>query len=313
MSFRIYECPLCRGDKFVRLLEARDFHYGNPGKYTLVKCVGCSLCFQNPMYSESELSAFYPSDYYSFVDRFSLDQNNSFRGRLRSIVLGPDIHCTKDPKFERPGRMLDVGCGSGWFMAKMREQGWDVKGVEPSAAAARLGRSEKGLDIFAGSLLAASFPSKSFDYVRFNHSFEHMANPNEILDEAHRILADNGKLMIGVPNRASLNARIFGPYWWHLALPVHTFAYSTQPLSKLLSDHEFRVEKVVFNTERNAIIGSIRIYLNRNDLGPSTEGRFASGRLGMMFCSWAARLQNALRIADVIEITATKQSRARRQ
>jgi 2-polyprenyl-3-methyl-5-hydroxy-6-metoxy-1,4-benzoquinol methylase len=32
--------------------------------------------------------------------------------------------------------MLDVGCGSGWFIAQMRDQGWDVTGVEPNAAAA---------------------------------------------------------------------------------------------------------------------------------------------------------------------------------
>ena len=203
--------------------------------------------------------------------------------------------------------MLDVGCGSGWFLAKMREHGWEVMGAEPSPAAARLGQSEQGLDIFPGSVLDAAFPAKSFDYIRLNHSLEHMSNPNQVLDELHRILARNGKLMIGVPNRASLNAWLFGPFWWHLALPLHAFSYSTKTLSQMLAKHSFKVEKVIFNTEHTAIQGSLQMFLNRHDTPLSSQGSISESRFALVPCAWAAHLQNMLHIADVIEITATKQ------
>jgi SAM-dependent methyltransferase len=306
MSYRLRECPLCGGHDFRPLLRARDYHYGNPGEYSQSQCNRCTLAFLDPMYEEAELGAFYPKDYYAFTDRFSVVQPaRSLKAKI-SRLLGPREHKTRDPKFERPGRMLDIGCGAGWFIYQMKERGWDVKGVEPNVDAAEFGRSKKGLDIFPGSLLDATFPSGAFDYVRMNHSFEHMEHPNQILEEVSRILADKGKLMIGVPNRDSLSARVFGRFWYHLALPVHTFSYSVRTLSQMLSKHDFRVEKVVFNTEQTPLLGGIQIYLNRHQASPSFQGRLTRSRLATVLSYWASRLQNLLHVSDVIEITATK-------
>jgi SAM-dependent methyltransferase len=307
MSYRLCECPLCGGQEFIPLLRARDYHYGNPGEFTQSQCTGCGLAFLDPMYEEVELGEFYPKDYYAFTDRFSVSvPEHSLKGKV-SRLLGPPEHKTRDPKFERPGRMLDIGCGAGWFIFQMKEQGWDVKGVEPNVNAAEFGRSKKNLDIFPGSLLDANFPARAFDYVRMNHSFEHMEHPNEILDEIYRILADNGKLMIGVPNRDSFSARIFGRFWYHLALPVHTFSYSVQTLSRMLAKHNFNVEKVVFNTEQTPLLAGLQVYLTRHRASPTFHGRVTSSRLVTLLSYWAARLQNFLHVSDVIEITATKQ------
>ena len=258
------------------------------------------------MYEDEELAALYPSDYYAFTDRFAVSGvRPSVRAKLSGLLTPPE-HKTRDPKFERPGRMLDIGCGAGWFISQMRDQGWEVKGVEPNIAAAEFGRSKEGLDIFPGSLLEANFPPRAFDYVRMNHSLEHMAHPNEILDEVYRILADQGKLMIGVPNRDSFAARVFGRFWYHLALPLHAFTYSVQTLSQMLTKHNFEVEKVAFNTEQTPLLAGLQIYLTRHRASPSFHGRLAGNRLAIFLSYWAARLQNSLHVSDVIEITATK-------
>jgi SAM-dependent methyltransferase len=201
---------------------------------------------------------------------------------------------------------LDVGCGSGWFLVKMRERGWDVRGVEPSAAAAELGRREHNLDIFAGTLPEASFPAESFDYIRFNHSFEHVSDPNQVLAEVHRILRKDGKVMIGVPNRAGMNARLFGPYWWHLALPVHVFSYSTDTLRRMLEKHSFKIERIAYNTEKTGFMGSLQLFFNRKDEPAQCQGRITRSNESQIIFSWVAHLQNLLRIADAIEITAVK-------
>lgn len=306
MSYRLPECPLCGGQEFVPLLRARDYHYGNPGEYTQAQCTRCTLAFLDPMYDEAELAGFYSQDYYAFTDRFPVSNAApSFKARIWRL-LGVKEHLTKDPKFERPGRMLDIGCGSGWFIAQMRDLGWEVKGVEPNTAAADLGRREKGLNIFSGSLMDARFPAGCFDYVRLNHSFEHMERPNQILAEIYRILADSGKLMIGVPNRDSFNARVFGRFWFHLALPVHTFSYSVRTLSRMLLKHNFKVEKVVYNTDRTPLIKGVQAYLNRDQASPSLDGRFSRSRVATLLSSWAAHLQNVSGIADVVEVTAVK-------
>lgn len=306
MSYRISRCPLCGGEEFRFVLRARDFHYGNPGEFTLVECARCTLAFLDPMYDDAELAAFYPQNYYAYADRFSVKHYSLHRRFLRWL-LGIREFETKDPHFDKPGRMLDIGCGSGWFIDGMRRKGWQVTGVEPSADAAAFGRKEKGLDILHGSLLDTSFPPRSFNYIRLNHSFEHMNNPNSVLDEIHRILADDGRLMIGVPNRASFNARVFGPCWYHLALPLHTFSWSPRTLCKMLEKHSFRPLRVLYNTDNAGLQGSIQFFLNRKTQPARPTGIITESQIARVLTVWGAFVQNLLHVADLIEVTAVKQ------
>ncbi len=211
----------------------RDQHYGTPGRHRVVQCANCSVVFLNPRYSDQELATVYPSDYYAYQDNFRTPRWKQVVKGLLGYKAG-----AKDPHFESPGTVLDLGCGSGWFLQEMRTRGWMPYGVEISKAASSLGQSQ-GLQIFCGTVQQAKFRSEFFDYVRANHSFEHMTCPNETLDEIYRILKPQGKLLIGVPNIDGLNARVFKRYWWHLCAPVHPFDYSVKTLSQLLARHHF--------------------------------------------------------------------------
>lgn len=301
LSFELAECPLCGDRRQEQAYVARDRHYGISGTYRIVRCLGCSLLFLNPMYSERELSQLYPDTYYAY-------QNNFRRSRWKAVLrklLRYEIR-TKDPSFAKPGRMLDLGCGSGWFLAEMRERNWETQGVEISKAAAEIGRKNAGLNIFNGTLEQAAFPSESFDYIRSNHSFEHIATPNETLDELYRILKRDGKLLIGVPNEASLTSRMFGQYWWYRGAPVHPFTYSAATLSALLKKHQFRIERVVFNSDASGILGSVQIWLNRKTQPGSSSGWLFRNHILQILCQWAAKVTDLLELGDEIEITAAK-------
>ncbi len=304
MSFELTSCPLCEAKNSEQVYLASDRHYGIPGRYRIVRCSGCSLLFLNPMYSDEELAKLYPTDYYAYQDNF---QRSRWKGVVRAI-LGYRIQ-TLDPKFQKPGRMLDLGCGSGWFLASMREKGWETQGVEISSAAADLGRKAAGLDIFTGTLEQAAFPSESFDYIRSNHSFEHISSPNETLDEIHRILKRDGKLLIGVPNEASLTSKIFGRYWWYRGAPVHPFTYSPSNLCALLRKHHFQIERVAYNSDGCGILGSFQIWLNRNNGRRSHEGFFFNNQILKLVSHWAARITDVLGLGDEIEVTAVKSNK----
>lgn len=254
------------------------------------------------MPDDSVLAELYPKNYYSYQDFF--DQRSPLRQQLTRLLL-PGLG-TKDPRFDKPGSMLDLGCGSGQFMYKMRELGWKTQGVEISRDAAELGRKVANLDIFAGTLIEASLPGNSFNYVRSNHSFEHIYNPHDTLNEIYRILTPGGKLLVGVPNIDSLNARLFKKYWWYLGVPVHTFSYSPQTLSQMLESHGFVIDKIAFNSDYSGILGSIQIYLNRNTNKPSTEGVFFNSRLFRTISHLLANGVDLFRQGDAIEITAHK-------
>jgi hypothetical protein len=104
-----------------------------------------------------------------------------------------------------------------------------------------------------------------------------------------------------------MNARLFGPYWYHLALPVHTFSYSAKTLSQLLKKHGFQVQRVLFNTESTALLVSMQTYISRKHPASNILRAFARSRVATLVCGWIAHLQNLFQMADVIEVTAVKQ------
>jgi SAM-dependent methyltransferase len=302
VSSELRKCPLCGSEALHSTYLAKDRHYGIPGRFHIVKCISCSLIFLNPLLGDEELSALYPADYYAYQDNML---NSSRWKEIAKRLMGIRIK-TRDPKFTAPGRMLDLGCGTGWFLRDMREEGWDVYGVEINSAAAEVGGSEAGLNIFAGTLMEAKFPSNFFDYIRANHSFEHISCPGDTLDEIRRILRPGGKLLLGVPNVSGLNARLFGEYWWYLGAPVHPFTYSVKTLSRLLSKHAFEVEEVNYNSDYSGILGSSQIWLNRKNGRKSTEGSVYSNPLLKVLCHWIAKCIDAALLGDAIEIVAVR-------
>lgn len=297
-------CPVCEGPRQRSYCKTRDRHYGIAGEYTLVRCDGCRVVFLNPMYSEDELTPLYPQDYYAHN---KIIRSGGIKERVKQ-VLGMRIH-TKDPAFSKPGRVLDIGCGSGWFLEEMRDEGWETFGVEINPDGARRGREVAGLDIRTGTLQDANFPSEYFDYVRSNHSFEHISHPNETLSEIHRILKSDGKLMIGVPNIASFNATMFGRYWWYLGAPVHTFNYTPHALSRLLEKQNFVVEKITYNSDYSGVLGSFQIWLNRNTSRKSIEGWAYNQKPLRLVSQWIAKILDVFKTGDAIEVIARKVTR----
>jgi SAM-dependent methyltransferase len=190
----------------------------------------------------------------------------------------------------------------------MRDKGWDAYGVEINSAAAEMGRKLVGPNILGCALRQASFPSNFFDYVRANHSFEHISCPNDTLDEIWRIMRPSARLLIGVPNVAALNARIFKEHWWYLGAPVHPFTYSVETLRQLLEKHRFQIVKVTYNSDYSGILGSAQIWANRKNGRGSTEGALINNPVLQVFSHWAAKCVDLFKAGDAIEIIAVKDS-----
>lgn len=155
--------------------------------------------------------------------------------------------------------------------------------MELSLQAAEQGRAHQ-LDTFCGTLQEAHLPDATFDYVRLNHVFEHLLDPNETLREIRRILRPKGKLFIGLPNRASLAARVFREHWYQLAAPVHVFHWSPLTLTQMLEKHGFQVERIQFNSDYTGLTGGLQIYRKRH---LPQDGRYDVGPIGKF---WAIGL-----------------------
>lgn len=293
-------CIICGSQEVQFLVRTRDRHYGIPNEFDVVVCQGCGLRQLDPLPSESELLSFYGPDYYAFVPPSRAPWWKSIARRiLRSRIP------THNPSFAIPGDFLDIGCGAGDYLLIMRDRGWRVCGAEPVQAGVKAGR-EAGFDIRHGSLLEAGFEDASFDYVRSNHSFEHIVNPLEILHEIRRILRPDGKLFLGIPNADSLPARIFGRYWWYMGVPLHPFTYSPSTLTSLVTKAGLRVEQVYYNSNYSSVTGSLQIYLNRNNGKTAGEGLVLNNIFLRLAGNAVARTFDLLHQGDAIELICSR-------
>ena len=141
------------------------------------------------------------------------------------------------------GKILDVGCGLGYFLSAVDER-WEKHGVELSAFAAE--RASRHGTIHHGDLRSANYPSAHFDVVVLYHVIEHMLHPVEELEEIFRVLKPGGTLIVGTPDFDSACARRYGEKYRLLHDPTHISLFSRDSLDRFLWDHGFFVDRVEF-------------------------------------------------------------------
>ncbi len=135
------------------------------------------------------------------------------------------------------GRLLDVGCGFGDFVALMRERGWRAEGVDPSpvVTAAAAGR---GLPVRAGTLEDFDAPAGSFEAVTMFYVLEHLADPMGSLRKAFRLLSPGGTLLVRVPDTTPVvrllslvgtGASLYDP-------PFHLYDFPPSVLRRMLEE-----------------------------------------------------------------------------
>jgi 2-polyprenyl-3-methyl-5-hydroxy-6-metoxy-1,4-benzoquinol methylase len=137
-----------------------------------------------------------------------------------------------------PARLLDAGAGRGRFVGAARDAGYDATGIEP-AARGELARTEHGVELAAETVESASFETGSLQAVTLWHVLEHLEDPGAALERVAGWVAPGGALLVGVPNLASLQARIGGGRWFHLDVPRHRTHFTVAGIETLLAASGF--------------------------------------------------------------------------
>ncbi|GAB4487454.1 MAG: methyltransferase domain-containing protein [Thermodesulfovibrionales bacterium] len=208
-------CGLCGGENSKGYLKS--------GGYSLVRCSGCGLVYTEN-FSESAIS--YSEDRY-------FTQRNQYVQRWDEFCAIFSVLFDKICRFKDGGTLLDVGAGVGCLASIAQARGFTVSGVEVSEWAARFARDEKGLNIITGKLEDAGFEKESFDVIVINHVLEHVEQPRAMLCNVRELLKPEGMLVIGVPNAASLMAKLKRGRWASLLPEQHRWHFSPATLRKM--------------------------------------------------------------------------------
>lgn len=233
-SLETVDCGFCGSSDYSR--------YDSVDEWLIVKCDRCGFCFTNPRPTIESLPSFYDLSYFTDgeVRRFGcLDENGSPRSSSdfdyhQRIA---DIESCVDKR----GRLLEVGAALGGFLNVMRARGWQVKGVEVSAAAVEAAKKEHGVDIFCGTL--GEFETdEEYDVVCMYHSLEHTPNPAYVIDRSYDLLKARGIIVVEAPNLAGFDARINRERkLLSYDLPRHLNHFTPATLSKRLEKKGFEI------------------------------------------------------------------------
>jgi hypothetical protein len=154
---------------------------------------------------------------------------------------------------------VDVGAGEGNFLASVKAQ--EKIGVEVSKDGILLMKEKK-----LGTLSDTQFlKTKGLDasVITFWHMLEHVETPRMYIQAAYKNLAKNGRIIIGVPNNQSLEFRIFGKDWFHLAPKFHIMHFSPHAMTLLLTQEKFRVERIDFWSPEHHVSGLLQSCINK--------------------------------------------------
>jgi len=285
--------------------ELRDRVSGSPGLWGFWECPACGFVWLNPRPLPEELPKVYAGYHTHYATRkpryswlrktrlglysalpgyASLAKGSLWRVLGRMLLGVPPLRedamlGTMCLDGRRKGRLLDVGCGNGHFLALMKTAGWDVLGVENDPDAARVARDQYGVPVVVGTVPNPDLSGNSFDAVTLHHVIEHVYNPVALLRECGRLLNTEGRVVVVTPNVQSMAHRLFGKAWRRLEPPRHLFLWNPRTLRECAERSGLKVLVARSSARIASWIWAV------------SKG-FESGRaLGRLDVSWSLRLR----------------------
>lgn len=208
-------CGVCGSQRATPVL---DVPRGRSG----AKCLGCGVVHLFPRATSWETDEHQLKDADAHARQLEALRPGFEREDARLLAR---IASVRPP----PGRLLDVGAGTGWFLRAARTHGWQVVGLEPAAFT-----PQDGLEIVRGTIEQAPFSPKSFDVVTMTQVIEHLIDPLAGICTVAGWLSPGGVLAIETPNANGLSRRLRVSAWRDLNLgDGHTHLFHRRALRAL--------------------------------------------------------------------------------
>lgn len=238
--------------------------------YNIINCTECGFTHIDPVPTQAELDKVYREEYYTEEKPLYIERT------VEDIEWWNTVYNDRYDFFEENlaknrRSILDIGCGSGFFLKRGKERRWQCLGVEPSKQAARHAKG-LGLDIENVFLNEMDFGKKRFDVIHLSEVLEHIPDPVNLCKKAYSLLDDKGIICVVVPNDYNPFQKVlrdklgFNPYW--LAPPHHINYFDFNSLENLLKKVGFKI------LERTAMFPmDMFLLMGDNYVGNDTLGR----------------------------------------
>jgi 2-polyprenyl-3-methyl-5-hydroxy-6-metoxy-1,4-benzoquinol methylase len=238
---QLLNCPLCGGEKFTTRFTCLDYTVSKE-KFPVVECEGCGFVFTNPRPALSTLGKYYKSDTYISHSDTSSGLVNKLYKLVRRFTLKQKYSLTTS--FLSPNTLLDIGCGTGAFLNYCKVQGTSVVGIEPDDQTRQYANDTYQIDARPESELKV-LTAHHFSVITMWHVLEHVSDLHDRIEDMKRLLTQEGRIFIAVPNHYSHDAQWYGKDWAAYDVPRHLHHFDIHSITKLFRAHAFEVEDVL--------------------------------------------------------------------
>lgn len=201
-------------------------------------CSNCGFKITHPRPALNEIGAYYKSDKYVSHSNKSFGLMSMLYKQVRKIALNGKYKLLKEKINGKS--ILDIGCGTGAFIAFMQDKGFDVTGVEPDEDARRNAEQLFRVKPKEESFLQYA-EAESFDLITMWHVLEHVYDLNERISTIHRILKNDGLLCVAVPNPECYDAELYKEFWAAWDVPRHLWHFRPKDIKSLFSNYSFEM------------------------------------------------------------------------
>jgi len=217
-------CAICGPSRTRRL-------YTKSG-YDIARCVRCGLVYATPRAPQQAILSRYSAEYFrnEYLPALGI-VNGNYDLATFDKRYAPLLRLLGSPSNRR---LLEVGCGAGFFLKSAFRAGWRVTGVEISAEASRFAREQLGLDVQQIAAEALSVPDQTFDAAVMLDTIEHLFDPRAVITSLARALAPGGTLLVATPNFRAVSRRLLGRSWAVLSPLEHMYYFEEATLRQLL-------------------------------------------------------------------------------
>lgn len=227
--YNFIKCPACLDSNGINIM---DKEVGEP--YKMIHCLSCDLVFSEPMKSAS--ANWYETNEYGLAFKVSANDQPHL-GWYHEIFFEESLPVKK---------ILDIGCGRGDFIKVAENKGYLVAGIDFDETNIEIARRNFGLkNVYATTIeeFLSENPKKRFDIITFFEVLEHLPDPRSFIKNVKKLLAQEGYIVVSVPNRKRF---------------TNTIAYLDKPPYHLTRWSETALRNFIVQTGFNPIL----IYTN---------------------------------------------------
>lgn len=232
-------CPVCASTGIAKIITAKDYTVSNE-EFEIFHCANCQLRFTQDTPDAAAIGKYYKSeDYISHTDT-SKGLINRIYQLVRKISNRQKRKLIERVTGITDGNLLDIGSGTGYFAAEMKNAGWQVTGLEPDADARKIAEEVNKTNL-ASTDIFFQLPANNFDVITLWHVLEHVHDLKNYVRQCKVLLKENGKMFVAVPDYNSYDAEIYKEFWAAYDVPRHLYHFSVSSMQHLMESEGMKI------------------------------------------------------------------------